>query len=110
MSFPLTSAAALTPAMPRLSRSFVSVGLALVTLAGVAAAAPQGLPRVAIAAAAANSLTDCRYTDLRTKLLAFAIGMIQAIVRGIDLDCGCFGHFVEVIETHSWRTSLPATG
>jgi putative oxidoreductase len=28
-------------------------------------------------------------------LAAFAIAMIQAIVRGIDLDCGCFGHVVE---------------
>jgi putative oxidoreductase len=28
-------------------------------------------------------------------LVAFAIAMIQAIARGIDLDCGCFGHVVE---------------
>jgi uncharacterized membrane protein YphA (DoxX/SURF4 family) len=28
-------------------------------------------------------------------LVAFAIAMVQAIVRGIDLDCGCFGHVVE---------------
>lgn len=28
-------------------------------------------------------------------LVAFAIGMVQAIVRNIDLDCGCFGHVVE---------------
>ena len=35
-------------------------------------------------------------------LLAFAVGMVQAIVRGIDLDCGCFGH---VVETRvSWLT------
>jgi putative oxidoreductase len=35
-------------------------------------------------------------------LIAFAIGMVQAIVRGIDLDCGCFGH---VVETRvSWLT------
>jgi putative oxidoreductase len=35
-------------------------------------------------------------------LVAFAIGMIQAIGRGIDLDCGCFGH---VVETRvSWLT------
>jgi hypothetical protein len=35
-------------------------------------------------------------------LVAFAIGMVQAIVRGIDLDCGCFGH---VVETRvSWLT------
>jgi len=35
-------------------------------------------------------------------LVAFALGMVQAIVRGIDLDCGCFGH---VVETRvSWLT------
>lgn len=35
-------------------------------------------------------------------LIAFAIGMVQAIGRGIDLDCGCFGH---VVETRvSWLT------
>lgn len=35
-------------------------------------------------------------------LIAFAIGMVQAIARGIDLDCGCFGH---VVETRvSWLT------
>lgn len=35
-------------------------------------------------------------------LVAFAIGMVQAISRGIDLDCGCFGH---VVETRvSWLT------
>ncbi len=35
-------------------------------------------------------------------LVAFAFGMIQAIGRGIDLDCGCFGH---VVETRvSWLT------
>ena len=28
-------------------------------------------------------------------LLAFVVAMVQAIVRGIDLDCGCFGHVVE---------------
>lgn len=42
--------------------------LVLLALAPRAAAAPQGLPRVALAAAAANSFTDCRYTDLRDKL------------------------------------------
>ncbi len=37
-------------------------------------------------------------------LVVFAIAMIQAIVRGIDLDCGCFGH---VVETRvSWLTVL----
>lgn len=37
-------------------------------------------------------------------LIAFAIGMVQAIARGIDLDCGCFGH---VVETRvSWLTVL----
>lgn len=35
-------------------------------------------------------------------LLGFAAGMIQAIVRGIDLDCGCFGHFAEA--QVSWWT------
>lgn len=35
-------------------------------------------------------------------LVLFAIGMVQAIVRNIDLDCGCFGH---VVETRvSWLT------
>jgi uncharacterized membrane protein YphA (DoxX/SURF4 family) len=35
-------------------------------------------------------------------LVAFAAGMVQAIARGIDLDCGCFGH---VVETRvSWLT------
>lgn len=35
-------------------------------------------------------------------LVVFAIAMVQAIVRGIDLDCGCFGH---VVETRvSWLT------
>jgi uncharacterized membrane protein YphA (DoxX/SURF4 family) len=35
-------------------------------------------------------------------LVAFAVGMVQAIGRGIDLDCGCFGH---VVETRvSWLT------
>lgn len=35
-------------------------------------------------------------------LVAFACGMVQAIARGIDLDCGCFGH---VVETRvSWLT------
>ncbi len=35
-------------------------------------------------------------------LVAFAVAMIQAIARGIDLDCGCFG---TVIETQvSWLT------
>lgn len=28
-------------------------------------------------------------------LFGFAGGMIQAIVRGINLDCGCFGQFAE---------------
>jgi putative oxidoreductase len=28
-------------------------------------------------------------------LLAFSAGMVQAIVRGIDLDCGCFGQVAE---------------
>ncbi len=28
-------------------------------------------------------------------LVAFATAMVQAIGRGIDLDCGCFGHVVE---------------
>ncbi len=28
-------------------------------------------------------------------LIGFALGMVQAIVRGIDLDCGCFGSFAE---------------
>lgn len=37
-------------------------------------------------------------------LVVFAIAMVQAIVRGIDLDCGCFGH---VVETRvSWLTVL----
>lgn len=35
-------------------------------------------------------------------LLAFAAGMVQAIVRGIDLDCGCFGRFAEA--QVSWWT------
>ena len=35
-------------------------------------------------------------------LVAFALGMIQAIARGIDLDCGCFGHMVEA--QVSWLT------
>ncbi len=35
-------------------------------------------------------------------LLAFAGGMVQAIARGIDLDCGCFGHYVEA--QVSWWT------
>jgi putative oxidoreductase len=35
-------------------------------------------------------------------LVTFAIAMVQAIARGIDLDCGCFGH---VVETQvSWMT------
>jgi uncharacterized membrane protein YphA (DoxX/SURF4 family) len=35
-------------------------------------------------------------------LVTFAIAMVQAIARGIDLDCGCFGH---VVETRvSWLT------
>jgi len=35
-------------------------------------------------------------------LVAFAVAMVQAIGRGIDLDCGCFGH---VVETRvSWLT------
>jgi uncharacterized membrane protein YphA (DoxX/SURF4 family) len=35
-------------------------------------------------------------------LVVFAIAMVQAIGRGIDLDCGCFGH---VVETRvSWLT------
>ncbi|GAB4198504.1 MAG: hypothetical protein OHK0013_07720 [Sandaracinaceae bacterium] len=28
-------------------------------------------------------------------LVAFAAGMVQAILRGIDLDCGCFGQLAE---------------
>ena len=37
-----------------------------------------------------------------TMLVMFAIAMVQAIARGIDLDCGCFGH---VVETRvSWLT------
>lgn len=35
-------------------------------------------------------------------LVGFAVGMVQAIVRGIDLDCGCFGHFAEA--QVSWWT------
>lgn len=35
-------------------------------------------------------------------LVGFAFGMVQAIVRGIDLDCGCFGHLVET--QVSWMT------
>ncbi len=35
-------------------------------------------------------------------LVGFAAGMVQAIVRGIDLDCGCFGHFAEA--QVSWWT------
>lgn len=35
-------------------------------------------------------------------LIAFAVGMVQAIARGIDLDCGCFGHVVEA--QVSWWT------
>lgn len=35
-------------------------------------------------------------------LVVFAIAMVQAIARGIDIDCGCFGH---VVETRvSWLT------
>jgi len=35
-------------------------------------------------------------------LLGFAAGMIQAIARGINLDCGCFGQFAEA--QVSWWT------
>jgi hypothetical protein len=42
--------------------------LLLLALVPQALAAPQSAPRVAIAAAAASSLTDCRFTDLQSKL------------------------------------------
>jgi hypothetical protein len=35
-------------------------------------------------------------------LVGFAAGMIQAILRGIDLDCGCFGDVAEA--QVSWWT------
>jgi putative oxidoreductase len=34
-------------------------------------------------------------------LLGFAAGMAQAIARGIDLDCGCFGSALAV-EVSGW--------
>jgi len=49
-------------------RHIVHALLVLGLVSASASAAPQGLPRVAIAAAAASSLTDCRFTDLQTKL------------------------------------------
>jgi hypothetical protein len=41
-------------------------------------------------------------------LVGFAIGMVQAIVRGIDLDCGCFGHFAEA-QVSWWTVARNAT-
>jgi len=35
-------------------------------------------------------------------LIGFAAGMVQAILRGIDLDCGCFGRAAEA--QVSWWT------
>lgn len=39
---------------------------------------------------------------------AFIVGMVQAIARGIDLDCGCFGHFVEA-QVSWWTVARNAT-
>jgi hypothetical protein len=50
-------------------RHFVHTLAALALVSVSADAAPQGLPRVAIAAAAANSLTACPFTDMQTKLM-----------------------------------------
>lgn len=41
-------------------------------------------------------------------LVGFAIGMVQAIVRGIDLDCGCFGQFAEA-QVSWWSVARNAT-
>lgn len=41
-------------------------------------------------------------------LVGFAVGMVQAIVRGIDLDCGCFGHFAEA-QVSWWTVARNAT-
>lgn len=41
-------------------------------------------------------------------LVGFAAGMIQAIVRGIDLDCGCFGHVAEA-QVSWWTVGRNAT-
>lgn len=41
-------------------------------------------------------------------LAGFAAGMIQAMVRGIDLDCGCFGHYVEA-QVSGWTVARNIT-
>lgn len=41
-------------------------------------------------------------------LVGFAVGMVQAIVRGIDLDCGCFGALAEA-QVSGWTVGRNLT-
>ena len=64
--------------LPPLLVGIVATGLPVVELVVAAALIPRNLARGSAVVAA-------------SLLAAFTVGMAQAMTRGIDLECGCFG-------------------
>ena len=96
----LVAAATKVPDMAAFAESVANYRLVPAALVPLAAALVVGVELVAGALLVAGRATRAAALVAAGLLAAFTVGLSQALLRGIDLRCGCFGG----TETATWWT------